>query len=67
MKFAVNQTYTTRSACDHNCIISVTVKARTDKTVTTSEGKKFRINVWEGIEQIRPWGSYSMCPIVRAA
>jgi len=66
MNFEVGKTYSTRSICDHNCIISVTVAKRTAKTITTPEGKTFRISTYEGNEQVKPWGSYSMCPIVGA-
>lgn len=67
MKFVTGNTYKTRSIGDSNCIISVTVANRTEKTLTTSEGKKLRIGLWGGIEFVKPWGSYSMAPIVRAA
>jgi hypothetical protein len=66
-KFNVNQTYTTRSIGDANCIISVTITKRTAKTVTTSEGKTFRVKEWDGKETFKPWGDYSMAPIMRAA
>ena len=61
-KFEANKTYTTRSICDSNCIISVTIAKRTAKTVTTTEGKRFRIKVWNGVETFKPWGTYSMAP-----
>jgi hypothetical protein len=67
MKFETGKTYQTRSICDHNCVISVTIASRTEKTVTSTSGKKFRPYVdTEGREVIKPWGSYSMSPIVRA-
>jgi hypothetical protein len=67
MKFEVGKTYQTRSIGDHNCIISVRIVKRTAKTVTTSEGKTFRPYIdTEGREVVKPWGSYSMSPIVRA-
>jgi hypothetical protein len=68
-QFEVGKTYQTRSICDHNCIVSVTVTKRTAKTVTGTvrgEVKTFRPYVYEGRETLRPWGSYSMCPIIRA-
>jgi hypothetical protein len=65
-KFEAGKTYSTRSVCDHNCIISVTVASRTDKTIVTTAGKRFRIGSYAGIEQVKPWGSYSMAPIVSA-
>ena len=66
MKFEAGKTYTTRSICDHDCIISVTIEKRTAKTVTTSEQKTFRVAEYDGAEFIKPWGSYSMAPIIRA-
>ena len=68
-KFEAGKTYATRSICDHDCIISVTIEKRTAKTVTaTVRGaqKTFRIGEYEGAEYIMPWGSYSMAPIVTA-
>jgi len=66
-EFKAGQTYTTRSIGDADCIIRVTVAKRTAKTLTTSEGKSFRIALYDGVEYVKPWGSYSMAPIVRAA
>lgn len=67
--FQIGRTYTTRSVCDHDCVISVPVIARTAKTITTSmrgETKILRIAVRNGIELVKPWGTYSMAPIVTA-
>lgn len=67
--FEAGKTYTTRSVCDHDCVISVTIQKRTAKTVTAEvrgEVKSFRVAVYDGAEFIKPWGSYSMAPIVRA-
>jgi hypothetical protein len=66
MKFEIGQTYSTRSACDHECIFSITVVARTAKTIKTSKGKTLRISEYEGREQVKPYGTYSMCPIISA-
>lgn len=65
--FEAGKTYTTRSICDHDCIIKVTIAKRTAKTVTDDKGKTFRCGIYEGAEFIKPWGSYSMAPIVTAA
>ena len=65
--FQAGKTYATRSICDHNCIIRVTVTKRTAKTITTSEGKTLRIGEYDGIEQVKPWGSYSMAPTICAS
>jgi hypothetical protein len=62
--FEVGTTYATRSPCDHNCIVSVTVAKRTAKTITTDEGETFRIVCAYGVERVKPWGNYSMCPSV---
>lgn len=67
MKFEVGQTYQTRSIGDHNCIISVTIASRTEKTVKTSKGETFRTKINpEGAEYIFPWGRHSMCPVIDA-
>lgn len=69
MQFETGKTYFTRSACDHNCIISVTVAERTAKTIKTAAGKTLRIGSYkiDGAEFVKPWGSYSMAPIVTAS
>lgn len=41
-RFEVGKTYSTRSVCDHNCVISVTIASRTARTVTTTEGNSGR-------------------------
>jgi hypothetical protein len=66
--FQAGQTYSTRSICDHNCIIRVTVARRTAKTIVTTEGKTLRISPdYHGDESVMPWGRFSMSPIVTAA
>ena len=45
IRFEVGKTYSTRSIGDHNCIYSVTIAKRTEKTVTTTEGKVYRPRV----------------------
>lgn len=69
-KFETGRTYYTRSLCDYDCIIAVTVVSRTAKTVTCDCGhrgvKTFRPRVREGVEQIQPWGRGSMMPIIDA-
>lgn len=66
MQFQAGKTYTARSICDSNCIISVEVAKRTAKTLTTKGGQRLRIAVRDGVEYVKPWGSYSMAPIVCA-
>lgn len=68
-QFQVGQTYATRSICDHDCIFSFTILARTAKQVTVSvHGKTVRrgLSIWDGIEEFKPFGNYSMCAIIRA-
>lgn len=70
MKFQTGKTYSTRSVCDSDCIIAVTIEKRTEKTVTCKvrgESKKFRVSLdYSGQEYFKPWGSYSMAPIITA-
>ena len=72
IKFEAGQTYSTRSLCDHECVISFTVTKRTKLTVTGSDkhGKvqTFRVspNYTCTAEQFYPWGRHSMCPIIDA-
>jgi hypothetical protein len=64
--FEVGKTYWTRSVCDSECIITITVAKRTAKFLTTSEGKRLGISSWDGVEHVKPWGAYSMAPIISA-
>lgn len=70
IKFEVGATYETRSACDHDCIYSFTVIARTAKQITIREhGREdFRrgIFIYDGQEKCKPYGTYSMCPVISA-
>ena len=68
-KFQSGKTYVTRSIGDHDCIVSIVVMSRTDKTIqaATDRGvKTLRIREFEGVEEVKPWGNYSMAPIVSA-
>lgn len=66
MKFETGKTYSTRSICDHNCIFSITVISRTAKTIKTKCSKTLRVKEYDGNEQVKPFGSYSMCAIIGA-
>lgn len=66
-QFVVGKTYYTRSICDNDCVWGHSIRSRTAKMVTLGNGKRFRIAVWDGVETIKPQGSYSMCPVLRAA
>lgn len=72
-KFEVGKTYTMRSACDHDCVWSYIVTARTAQTVTLSDGKKTlkcrvskKYSEYRGAETVFPLGQYSMAPILSA-
>lgn len=66
IKFQPNTTYSTRSICDNDMIISVHIAKRSKKTVTDIEGKRYGITVWNDVEQIMPWGRFSMAPTISA-
>ncbi|MBR5865710.1 MAG: hypothetical protein IKY89_05505 [Alistipes sp.] len=68
-KFEIGKEYSMRSACDHNCIWSYTVIARTAATITISDGKETKkcrvskqVSEWNNAETIYPLGQYSMSP-----
>lgn len=78
MKFETGKTYTTRLISNHDSIISFYVIKRTDKTVivmgdfmdTCAVKRKaphvMRVAIFQDVENFKPWGRYSMCPIVSA-
>lgn len=66
MKFETDKTYSTRSVCDHESVISISVVSRTPKTIKTACGKTLRISEFDGCERVKPWGSYSMSPVITA-
>jgi hypothetical protein len=78
MKFETGKTYTTRLITNHDSVISFYVIKRTDKTVTVmgdfmdthaadrQAPHTLRVKLWQDVETFRPWGTYSMCPIVSA-
>lgn len=71
-KFKVNQEYSCRSLCDHNCVWTFKILKRTLKTITfyepmDKETKTKRVNKdHEGHEIVYPLGRYSMAPMLRA-
>ena len=68
-QFEPGKTYTCRSIGDYSCIITARILKRTAKTVTAEvegKAKTFRPGIYDEAEYIRPWGSYSMAPILRA-
>ena len=68
-QFQVGATYATRFITDYDSIARFVILARTAKTVTVNvHGKVVRrgLSMWEGVEQFKPFGNYSMCMIVGA-
>jgi hypothetical protein len=80
-RFEVGKTYQTRSLCDYNMKITFTVVDRTPKTIRMVEGfgdeplklngdnrkvKTFRPATHGDVESVRPWGNYSLCPLLDA-
>lgn len=54
---------------DSELFTTWTVLTRTAKTVTITDGyetRKCRIFEYDGTECVRPFGTYSMCPTLRA-
>jgi hypothetical protein len=69
MQFEVGRTYWTRSACDYNTIFSFKIVARTAKRITFMDcGKRVTrgVYVYDGTENCKPLGTYSMCPVISA-
>jgi hypothetical protein len=68
-QFEVGKTYATRSVCDHDTIYSFVILGRTAKQVAvTVRGKTVKrgLSVYEGVEQFKPFGNYSMCAVIGA-
>ena len=68
-KFKTNQHYATSSVCDHNCIFKFKVVRRTAKTIWVDGMygvQSRRVYVYDGAESIKPFGTYSMAPILTA-
>ena len=71
IKFETGKTYRTHSLGDYECQLDYKIISRTAKTLKSFDQmdnriKTYRISIWEGVEQFKPWGSFSMCPIMSA-
>ena len=64
--FEAGKTYYGRFATNYDSIIKITVAKRTAKTITTTEGKRLGIKVWQDCENVMPLGRYSMAPTIGA-
>ena len=72
-KFEIGREYSCRSVCNHDCVWTYTVVARTAKTITVTDGEAVRklriikdLSKYRGAESVYPEGKYSMCPILSA-
>lgn len=69
-QFEIGKIYSARSACDHECIFSFKVIARTAKQLTLQdkhgEISKRGVRTYDGIEVCSPFGRYSMSPTIYA-
>nr|AHF24064.1 hypothetical protein [uncultured bacterium Contig643] len=72
-KFEIGKEYSCRSICDHECVWTYKVVARTAQMITVTDGdevKKLRIikgmSEYRNAESVYPLGKYSMCPILSA-
>ena len=69
-QFEVGKEYSMKSVCDHNCVWTYTVTARTAQTITISDGEKVqkckKISAYRNAETVYPLGQYSMCPSLTA-
>lgn len=72
-KFEIGSTYSMHSICDHDCIWTYTVTARTAQTITITDGEKTirrrickQVSECNNAETIYPLGQYSMAPSLTA-
>lgn len=72
-KFEVGKDYSMRSACDHECVWTYTVTARTAQTITVTDGEKScklriskKYSEYRAAETVFPLGQYSMSPMLTA-
>lgn len=72
-KFEVGKEYSMRSICNHDCVWTYTVTARTAQTITITDGKEVKkcrvskkTSEYRNSETIFPLGQYSMAPMLSA-
>lgn len=72
-KFEIGKTYSMTSICNHDCIWSYTVTARTAQTITLTDGKETKrcriskaATQYRDAETVYPLGQYSMAPSLTA-
>lgn len=72
-KFEVGKEYSMRSICNHDCVWTYTVTARTFQTITITDGKEVKkcrvskkTSEYRNSETIFPLGQYSMASMLSA-
>jgi hypothetical protein len=68
-QFKVGQTYSGRFASDYDSKAHFTILSRTAKTVKVDVRGKIvtrRVSEYGGVEQFKPFGSYSMAMVIDA-
>ncbi|MCW5695802.1 MAG: hypothetical protein KIS96_03595 [Bauldia sp.] len=66
IRFYSGRAYCTRSVVDHDTIVRIEVARRTLHTITTTQGKRLRVRIVDGVEQVMPQGNHSMAPVIGA-
>lgn len=73
IRFTVGSRYYCRSLADHECVWRFTVTGRTTHTVTIvadadtdTDTQRRRVRDWQGVEQLDPFGRYSLAPVLSA-
>lgn len=73
VKFKLNTLYEAYSPCNTDCRWIYNIIKRTEKTVTIcgdfvngTKTKRLRVNTLNGVEYVKPLGTYSMAPTLYA-
>ena len=64
--FTVGETYSARSACDHNTVWTFTVAKRSAKFITFTDGKRVGVKNGPNGEWALPLGTFSMAPVINS-
>lgn len=70
-KFEVGKSYWTRSPANYDCIFTVQILSRTEKSVTVRYNeqtftRRVKVDTHDKHEYFMPFGSYSMAPCINA-
>lgn len=71
-KFETSKQYQVRSIGDQNCVWTFEVTRRTEKSIWVScdgeyQNKRLAVSIRDGQEIVKPFGTYSMSPTLRAS